>query len=263
MDTNQFLNNLKETFPDRWISIQETYNNMIKSFGEIVYVIIENFTIETLSQIFNPNLIYSADSEVSIIKVVMQSGVHQELVFRFCHSFLSTLRFKGCQYSFKDWYFKNDFSKEELSTRISFPSIPYEYDKNEAYEKGVEIEMVNPPKLTLSPYLGVSQWTHGSLLITTFKRCFASIELTIKVKILTQPDMLKALCIGVYDNNNRVVATGRIWQWIENVSDFEIPVIFECKLEELTQRIYRIYFFWEGTKKNYSYLNRLAYRQEL
>lgn len=263
MNIDNFLNYFRKNVPDRWMYIQKAYENNTKTFGEVTNVIISNLTDELLSSIFKLDLSYDSDSEVSIIKVIMQSGIHQEVVFRFFYYFLQAMKIRDCHKPFKDWYIPNPFSKQELSSRIFLPKIHIGYDKEEAEVRGVIIDMQNPPKLSLMPRWGVSQSSHGDSYITTYKRCRAHIDISIKIRIQKKTEVLKALCIGVYDDNNRVIAAARIWQWRDNSSDFEIPVEFDCELETVLCKMHRVYFYWEGSTRNYSYLNRLAYRKNL
>lgn len=261
MDVNNFLDYMRKASPERWSLIQKIYNDNLKFFGDISYTIIDNLTEDLMFKIFNR--IYNVDSEVSIIEIVLKTGIHQELVFRFFYSYFKAMNRRNCNSSFQEWYIPNPFSKQELSSRILLPKIRIEYNKEEAFERGVKIDMQNPPLLSLMPSFGVSQWTHGDTLITTYKRCRAHIYLSINIRVQKETEMLKALCIGVYDVNERVVAAARIWQWRDNSADFEIPVEFECELESLLSKLNRVYFYWEGAPKNYSYLNRLAYCQDL
>lgn len=261
MDVADFLGYLRMIAPERWLSIQKAYNYNFTLFGKISNIIINNLTKDSICKIFN--CIYNENSEVSIIEIVLRTGIHQELVFRFFYSFFHAMNKRNCNQPFKEWYIHNPFNKEDLSLRNLLPKINIEYNKEEAFEKGVVIDMHNPPKLSLMPCYGVSEWKHGDAYITTYKRCSAHIDLTINIIIQKKTEMLKALCIGVYDKNDRVIAAARIWQWRDNLSDFEIPVEFDCELESLFNKLHRIYFYWEGSRKNYSYLNRLAYSQDL
>lgn len=193
----------------------------------------------------------------------MYTGIHQELVFRFFYHLLQSMNIINYHISFKEWYTFNPYSLQELSSRIALPKIQIGYDIAEATARGVIIEMQNPPLLSLLPSVGVSLWSHGDKYITTYKRCRAKIDISIKIRVLKKTEMFKALCISVYNKANIVIATGRIWQWQDNSSDLEIPVEFDCEIETVLNKMHRIYFYWEGSPKDFSYLNRLAFRQNL
>lgn len=144
MNSHDLFNYLRIAFPKKWVVIQKKFEDNRIFFGEVFHIIIKSLTMDLVQKIFKSDCTYDIDSETSIIRIIMSTGIHQEIVFRFFHVFLSSMNVKDCQKPFKEWYMSHSFNELELSTQICFPRVQIHYNQDEATARGVIIEMQNP-----------------------------------------------------------------------------------------------------------------------
>lgn len=251
MEVAELINFLKYLNPALFPTVQQTVDLLLREKNKTYYYkIINSTTSSDLTDIYVDKTSWDTNSEFSVIKIIIRTGICQELAFRLFYSIARALRFIFCNREFNKWYITDGwvcdidltYFNQKPPFNFYIPNLHIDLNETEMNERGVEISLDKNMELLLSRSFG------------KYYRARCEVTLNLNVKITKQTTKVKALCMALFDQQNNLLIERRIAQWPGNeMNVYTVKIKFNTLPENVLSFFHRMYLFWESSKKDLNY----------